>query len=49
MEMNMLQREVNEIRKSRRFTMEPLKIFTMLSEEVGEVASAALDSNNTST
>lgn len=36
--MKVLQREVNEIRGLRGFTMEPLKIFILLNEEIGEVA-----------
>jgi NTP pyrophosphatase (non-canonical NTP hydrolase) len=38
-EMKVMQSEVNEIRRLRGFTMEPLKIFTLLNEEIGEVAS----------
>jgi NTP pyrophosphatase (non-canonical NTP hydrolase) len=33
-----LQTLVHEVRQKRGFTMEPLKIFAMLNEEVGEVA-----------
>ena len=33
-----LQALVHEVRQARGFTMEPLKIFALLNEEVGEVA-----------
>lgn len=33
-----LQDRVNKIRSKRGFTMDPLKIFTLLNEEIGEVA-----------
>jgi NTP pyrophosphatase (non-canonical NTP hydrolase) len=33
-----LQILVHEVRQSRGFTMEPLKIFALLTEEIGEVA-----------
>ena len=33
-----LQTKIHKIRKERGFTMEPLKIFTLLNEEIGEVA-----------
>lgn len=33
-----LQRLVNKVRQERGFTMDPLKIFVLLNEEVGEVA-----------
>jgi NTP pyrophosphatase (non-canonical NTP hydrolase) len=33
-----LQALVHQVRQSRGFTMEPLKIFALLNEEVGEVA-----------
>ena len=34
-----MEKEIHLIRKERGFTMEPLKIFTLLNEEIGEVAS----------
>ena len=34
-----LQKEIAEIRKRRGFCMEPIKIFSMLVEEVGEISS----------
>lgn len=33
-----MQKKIHEIRKSRGFCMEPLKIFSMLVEEIGEVS-----------
>ncbi len=37
-ELRDLQQMVQDIRKQRGFTMEPLQIYTLLNEEVGEVA-----------
>lgn len=36
--MKELQQKVKKIRSERGFTMDPLKIFTLLNEEIGEVA-----------
>lgn len=37
-DLNELQVLVHDVRKGRGFTMDPLKIFALLTEEVGEVA-----------
>lgn len=37
-DLNKLQALVHEVRKERGFTMDPLKIFALLAEEMGEVA-----------
>lgn len=34
-----IQARINEVRSQRGFVMDPLKIYTLLNEEVGEVAS----------
>ena len=38
MNLSEIQKNVHQVRADRGFTMEPLRIFTLLTEEIGEIA-----------